>query len=409
MPIIAGDHSGGALLPDVGFATAVYMDPSGQVWPLTDTLRGWFTLADGVSGLGAAPYDLTTDAHPRGGVRLRHAQPQARTVVWPIHVYGQDHTEFIGRWRALVKAFTDTLRRGPGLLEIARPDGTRRRIAVYYSQGFDGQGEQGTGIVSDSAVLSLLCEDPYWIDSVPLTEHREHGTGEDFLQPYPSVSSGQVLGSTTLANPGDVVAWPQWTITGPASLVTFTQNDTGESFTVDPAAIGGSLLAHEQVTVSTDPPRVRKLSVEQQTINLGAATAGTITITAFGETTVPITYDADAATVQTALEGLVAVDPDEVLVTGGPLPATITLAFVGRYVGVDVDEVLVTPTGLTGGTVTVATTVDGGTANWVGALDWPGAELWPLQPGPNRATFQLDGSGPGSAVDLAASARYETA
>jgi hypothetical protein len=409
VPIIAGEHSGGVVLPEVGFATAVYMDPAGRVWQLTDAPRGWFTLADGVSGLGAAPYDLTTDAHPRGGVRLRHAQPQERTVVWPLHVYGETHTEFVGRWRALARAFTDTLRRGPGTLEIARPDGTRRHIRVHYSAGFEGQGAQGTGIVSDSAVLSLLCEDPYWIDSVPLTEHREHGTGEDFLQPYPSVSSGQVLGSTTLANPGDVVAWPEWTITGPATMVTFTQEDTGESFTLDPASAGGSLLAHEQVVVTTDPPRVRKKSVEQQTINLGGATAGSITITLGAETTVPIAYDADAATVQTALEGLVAVDPDEVLVTGGPLPATVALAFTGRYLGVDVDQVVVTPSGLTGGTVTVATTVQGGTANWVGALNWPGAELWPLQPGDNPVVFQLDGSGPGSAVDLSASARYETA
>jgi hypothetical protein len=409
VPIIAGDHSGGVVLPEVGFATAVYYSPDGTAWPLTDDRRGWFTLADGVSGLGAAPYELTTDAHPRGGVRLRHAHPQERTVVWPVHVYGENHTEFLGRWRQLARAFTSTLRKGPGKLEIARPDGTRRHIAVYYSGGFEGQGGQGTGITSDSAVLSLLCEDPYWVDAVPLTAHREHSVGEDFLQPYPSVSSGQVLGSTTLANPGDVKAWPEWTITGPATMVTFTQEDTGESFTLDPAAVGGNLLAHEQVVVSTHPPRVRKKSVEQQTISLGGATAGSITITAFGETTVPIAYDADAATVQAALEGLVAVDPDEVLVTGGPLPATITLVFVGRYVGEAVDEVLVTPSGMTGGTVTVATVVEGGTANWVGALDWPGAELWPLQPGPNPVTFQLDGSGPGSAVDLSASARHETA
>ncbi|WP_125262313.1 phage tail protein [Streptomyces alboflavus] len=297
-------------LPEVGLAVASYTDPSGTVWPLMNEAAGWFTLADGVSGLGAAPYTLTTDAHPRGGARLRYAQPQPRAIVWPLYVYGEDHVEFVGRWRALATAFTRTLREGPGWLEIARPDGTRRRIAVHYQEGFEGRGSKGSGIVSDSAVITLWCQDPYWIDPVEVSVHRETGALVDFLVPYPSVSSSQVLGATTLRNPGDVVVWPKWTVTGPASLITFTHNGTGESFSLNPAATGhGNLLAGERVTIATDPPAVR--------------------------------YQ------------------------------------------------------------------DGG--NWTAGLNWPGAVLWGLSPGDNPVTFQLDGSGPGSAVDLAFSPRYETA
>src|SRR4051794_30439081 len=93
-------------LPEIGYATATYTDPSGTVWPLTDIDSGWFTLADGVSGLGAAKYELTSDPHPRGGARLRHAQPQPRTIVWPLLVQGSTHVEFLQRWRALATAFT---------------------------------------------------------------------------------------------------------------------------------------------------------------------------------------------------------------------------------------------------------------------------------------------------------------
>lgn len=296
--------------PEIGLAVATYTDPSGTAWPLTDPQRGWFTLADGVTGLGAAPVTLTTDPHPRGGVRVRHVQPDSRSIVWPLHVYGTSHTEFLSRWRALARAFTDTSRRGPGILEIARPDGSPRRISVYYQEGFEGQGQTGYGITSDSAILTLFCEDPYWVDPAPRTVHREHSVGEDFFVPFPSVSSSQVLGATTVTNPGDVTVWPEWTITGPASLVTFTRSDTGEAFTLDPSAVGhGALVAGEQVTVRTDPPQVRFQ--------------------------------------------------------------------------------------------------DG--SNWVGALDWPGAVLWGLAPGENAVVFQLDGSGPGSAVDLSFNPRYETA
>ena len=314
MPILAGRASAPppVFLPGVGFATATFTDPSGKVWPLTTETAGWFTLADGVSGLDVTPYDLTRDSYPRGGSRLRHAQPAERTIIWPLYVYGSDHMEFLARWRDLGTALASTLHNGPGWLEIARPDGTRRRIRVRYESGFEGQAAQGSYIRSDSAVVTLFCEDPYWVDPVPVTEHREHGTGVDFLNPFPSVSSGRVLGATTLLNAGSVEAWPTWTITGPASLVTITNTDTGEEFVLDPDADGidhGPLLAGEQVVVTTDPPRVR-----------------------------------------------------------GPLGET-----------------------------------------WTGALNWPGAVLWPLRRGVNAVNFQLDGADTGSAVDVAFNTRYEMA
>ena len=301
-------------LPEIGYATASYTDPSGTVWPLTDWEAGWFTLAEGVSGLGAVKYDLTTDAQPRGGARLRHAQAQPRTIVWPLFVQGSDHVELTQRWRALATAFTRTLRpeEGPGVLEIGRPDGSRRQIRVFYQDGFEGQDKQGWGRDADSAVLSLWCEDPYWTDPVPQALHRETGNLASFLDPFPTVSSSQVLGATSVTNPGDTIVWPEWVVTGPASLITFTHTGTGESFSLNPnaAAIGhGNLLAGQQVTIRTDPPQV-------------------------------------------------------------------------RYQNGD---------------------------NWIGGINWPAAALWGLNPGDNPVTFQLDGSGPGSAVDLVFNPRYETA
>ncbi|MEV1020711.1 phage tail protein [Streptomyces sp. NPDC050264] len=296
-------------VPEVGYATITYIDPAGTRWPMTNLAGDWFVLAEGVSGLGAAPYTLTSDPHPRGGARLRHVQPQPRSIVWPLLVKGADHNVFTANWRALARAFTRTLREGPGLLEVARPTGSIRRIPVYYQDGWDGRGQRATGITWDSATVTLWCEDPYWIDAVPVGIHRESGVLVDFLAPYPSVSSGQVLGATTVTNVGDVEVWPTWTITGPATRITFTREDTDETFIVDPATIGKpGLGSGEQVIVSTDPPQVR-----------------------------------------------------------GP----------------------------------------GG--NWIGALNWPEAVLWPLPPGDTAVTFQLTGAGPGSAVDLTYFPRYETA
>ncbi|MFF8980173.1 phage tail protein [Streptomyces cellulosae] len=287
-------------LPEVGFAAVTYIDPAGTRWPMTDLTRDWYTLAEGVSGLGAAPYALTSDPHPRGGARLRHVQPQPRTIVWPLLVKGADHTGFVTNWRALARAFTRTLRDGPGVLEVARPDGTARRIEVHYQSGFDGQGRTASGITWDSAVITLWCEDPYWVDTVPQTLHRESGAAVDYLKPFPSVSSSQVLGATTVTNPGDVEVWPVWHITGPATAITFTREDTGDTFTLTMAnTVHGNLLAGEPVTISTDPPRVRSGTGENLVAGLNWPAAVLWSLPP-GQT--PVTFQLDGAAVGSAVD-----------------------------------------------------------------------------------------------------------
>jgi len=293
-------------VPEIGYAVITYIDPTGTRWPMTDLSAQWYTLAEGVSGLGASPYVLTSDDHPRGGARLRHVQPQARTIVWPVLVKGADHTGFTANWRALARAFTRTLRRqpdgswSPGVLEVARPDGTVRTISVYYSSGWEGRGQTATGITWDSAVLTLWCEDPYWADADPVVVHRETATPEDYLDPFPSVSSSQVLGATTVDNPGDVDVWPTWVITGPASAIEFTREDTGESFTLDMTATDhGALLDGETVTISTDPPRVRSGTGENLVAGLNWPTA---VLWSLPPGPTPVTFQLDGAASGSAVD-----------------------------------------------------------------------------------------------------------
>lgn len=287
-------------VPEIGYASITYVDPAGNRWPMTDLTAAWYTLAEGVSGLGAAPYTLTSDPHPRGGARLRHVQPQPRTIVWPVLVKGGNHLEFTENWRSLARAFTRTLREGPGRLEVARPDGTMRHIAVHYHSGWDGRGQTATGITWDSAVVTLWCEDPYWVDSQAVTVHRETGAQVDYLDPYPSVSSSQVLGATTVTNPGEVDVWPVWTVTGPASAITFTRHDTGEAFTLDMEATEhGALLSGETVTISTDPPRVRSDIGENLVSGLNWPDAVLWSLPP-GET--PVTFQLDGAEAGSAVD-----------------------------------------------------------------------------------------------------------
>lgn len=238
----------------VGRSSATWYAPDGSVWPLTNHSLGWFTLPQ-PEGLGAIPITIKADANPRGGNRVRNIRKESRVITWPILVWGLDHAEYVDRWRALMEAFCQTDEMGPGILEIAEADGSARRILAYYQEGFDDDLPYAT---DGHAVLSLYCEKAEWQGFPTIKETRRYGGDpSDFFNPFPSVSSSQLLGDTTLVNPGKVKAWPIWTITGPATAITATLLTTGESFTFDPSIIGETFLEGDTLTIETDPPRVR--------------------------------------------------------------------------------------------------------------------------------------------------------
>lgn len=103
---------------------------------------------------------------------------------------------------------------------------------------------------------------------------------------------------------------------------------------------------------------------EVQTLSMtGTVSAGTFTITAFGETTAAIAYDATAAEIVTALEALDAFEAGDISGTGGPAhSADVVFTFGGYYAGEDVALMTVNSTGLTGGTYAIAETTPGADA-----------------------------------------------
>lgn len=237
----------------VGRATVTWFAPDGSIWPLTSPATGVFTLG-GVAGIGAIPVALTADDNPRGGTKVRHVRRNERLITWPLQIHGVDHQAYIDNWRAVLHAITQTDEYGPGVLEIARPDGSARRIAAYYQDGFDSSEPYATDGV---AALTLYCEDPAWYDPVPVIENRAYISSQsDFLSPFPSIGTSQVLGDTTITNPGKVKAWPKWTVFGPADSIQATLGSTGETWTLDPSLISETLVEGEWVVIDTNPPKV---------------------------------------------------------------------------------------------------------------------------------------------------------
>jgi DNA-binding beta-propeller fold protein YncE len=97
---------------------------------------------------------------------------------------------------------------------------------------------------------------------------------------------------------------------------------------------------------------------ERQTVTV-VADGGTFTLTFIGQTTGDIAFDATAAAVQAALEGLSTLAAGDVTVTGGA--GEWTVEFTGRRANTDVAQMTGDPANLTGDpkSVTVETPVEG--------------------------------------------------
>lgn len=287
---------------DIGTITATWTTPTGDIYPLSDNsdLRGYFTTF-GVSGWGATTFEYVADPIARGGEIVRFVRSQPSRITWPLHIWGDTHQQFIDRYRQLRRAFMMTAHRGePGWLTVARPDGSARRIAALYEEGFGGEAGQMHRFANP--VLTLYCPDGAWLDEDEVVITRSYSTPVSFFSPFLTVSSASVLGATTLDNDGDLPAWPTWTITGPMTSIIATNLTTSQNFTLT-----STLTAGQTITITTDRPTVR----------------------------------------------------------------------------------------------------DGAGHNIIGAINWPSAQLWGLQPGENSVNFQVTGAAAGTAIRLAFYPRYE--
>jgi hypothetical protein len=138
--------------------------------------------------------------------------------------------------------------------------------------------------------------------------------------------------------------------TDPFSDVVVT-TDTDQTY-LDFTTTSSDLDFELSILVNDSPLAVAN---EVQQISILRATGGTFTITYDGQTTSGIAYNADAATIQTALEALSNIAPGDAtvaLVSSGVFSVT----FAGVYAGINVPLLTVSGTSLTGSTAVAEVT-----------------------------------------------------
>lgn len=153
------------------------------------------------------------------------------------------------------------------------------------------------------------------------------------------------------------------------TLLPYIKGGVLGDFTIENAAVSFTLTnaaTKDGTAWGTGPynvvPSVGGTNEVQTITTTGVPTGGTFTLTAEGETTSPIAYNATAAVVQSALLALTAFSTGDVTVTGGPGPGTAyVVTFGARYGRRNVNTISATAS-YTGGTtpaIAVTTTTPG--------------------------------------------------
>ncbi|NUP02056.1 MAG: phage tail family protein [Nonomuraea sp.] len=215
-------------MPQVSFT-----DPRGVTTQLSDWENGWL-LQPGAKGLDMPQYAFSTDESPGiDGYALRDVRAQGKEIILPLAFWANDSR---AAYKARRRAFINSLnpKRGVGTMTLTEPDGATRTIGAYYAGGLEG--DESLDAAGERWCINTITfgvPSPYWIGA-QVSHSWKAGSTATFYPVLPLVvGDSQVLGEVTVNNPGDDVAYPVWTITGPATDVTLTNNTTGQVLTLN--------------------------------------------------------------------------------------------------------------------------------------------------------------------------------
>jgi hypothetical protein len=200
-----------------------------------------------------APVGLTEDeVGGLDGSLPRNLRLKAREVSIPIAILANDLLELRALERSWARRFSPT--RGEGKLRFHLGDGTAREfIRVLYVGGMLGdEGRAQASRRHQRTVLVFRCLDPYGYDTVDTTRVLAGGDQTGFFPFLPMhLSTGAIGAVIQINNDGDAPAWPVWTIAGPGTGITITNQTTGAVLSMPSL----TLSSGQTLTIDTRPGR----------------------------------------------------------------------------------------------------------------------------------------------------------
>lgn len=228
MPILAQEIStvgrGGPTQP---ITIVKWTSPLGRSTILSDWPAGHL-VQPGARGLDMPTWKAFETESPQiHGNHREGVKANAREIMIPVVIYSNDgRAAFLDRKRRLLTDLSPLDGDGGrGTLTLTEPDGSSRSITAIYASGAEGSEDlDAAGRRWTAYGITWTCESPFW-DGAPIGRGFRAGVDAPF---FPSgvpweVSDSQVLGTgVEIFNPGNVDAYPVWTIHGPMTSATFT-------------------------------------------------------------------------------------------------------------------------------------------------------------------------------------------
>jgi hypothetical protein len=222
--------SGPSVIPRADTRTVTLESLDGSiVIPLnTDTER---IVLGGVTGVGLPPRDVGMDSSPgMAGSTLQEITVRQREVFIPLK-FASDSSQAdffakLAELRALIDPTTDVEVGSVGTFRLVVGSLLGERLlTVVYSSGWEGNwGGDASGARWEKFGLTLIAVDPYWRarKSVELTYKAAPGGvflgSGDNTHPWPRRLAASVVVGAGMQVPieGDVAAWPEVELHGPA-------------------------------------------------------------------------------------------------------------------------------------------------------------------------------------------------
>lgn len=192
---------------------------NGTTWDLRGS-DGVVLMRDGVRGLAFPPVEhYRTESPAVAGSRWRGWRASNREVFWAVLVFSDassdDWVRRDSKWWASMHP------EHPGVWEITTSAGTRRLRCRFLSDGDHSYEYDPTRLGEAYYGVRLIADQPYWeADQIVSPEWGQTTEREFFPGPPFWVGAGQSLSTATISNPGDVPAYPVWTLTGPITTAT---------------------------------------------------------------------------------------------------------------------------------------------------------------------------------------------
>lgn len=230
----------------------IWTGADGVSWEFSNPASG-ARLAPGARGFTMPPFEryISTAAGVPGSRYLGY-RAAPREVFWPVQIFQDTSSQ---EWLDYDAAFWRGLSPDvPGTWTIIQPNGRSRSIRLRLAEDGDPAWEFAPGLIGWATYgVTLIADDPFWrgnpivsprwgqgLDDPPFTGYADAG-------PPFFIARASTIATARLTNPGDVEAWPLWTITGPTTAVTLRVG-------TDEVGVPFPLLDAQTLTIDTGVP-----------------------------------------------------------------------------------------------------------------------------------------------------------